>query len=68
MELFVDGDYRDYSRSQDLALPVHAARGHAALGAHRLKALVTDNLGNRTWTAQSTLTLKDGLPDDDDRL
>src|SRR5207253_1190875 len=62
VQLFVDGDYYDYSRSTgspyQFTLPVDAL----SLGNHRLKALVTDNIGNSTSTPVANLTVKDGLP------
>jgi peptidoglycan/xylan/chitin deacetylase (PgdA/CDA1 family) len=62
VELFVDGDYRDYSRSSSSPYQFTLAKGTLSLGTHKLKALVSDLLGNSTWTAPTTLTIKDGLP------
>ena len=62
VELYVDGDYRDFSRSKTSPYEFTLAAGSLALGQHRIKALVTDALGNRAWTSPVTFALKDGLP------
>jgi hypothetical protein len=62
VELYVDGDYRDYSRSKSSPYELTLAAGSLALGQHRIKALVSDALGNKTWTSPVTFTLRDGLP------
>ena len=68
VELFVDGDYVDYSGRRARPTSSRSPAGTLSLGTHRIKALVDRRLGNRTWTLTVTFTLKDGLPDDHDRL
>jgi peptidoglycan/xylan/chitin deacetylase (PgdA/CDA1 family) len=62
VQLFVDGDYYDYSRGTSSPYQFTLPEGKLALGTHRLKALVTDAIGNSTSTSVATITLKEGLP------
>jgi hypothetical protein len=62
VELYVDGDWTDYSRSKTSPYEFTLPAGTLALGTHRLKVNVTDALGNHTSSAPVTITLKDGLP------
>ena len=55
VQLFVDGDYGDYSRSTSSPYQFTLPAGTLPLGTHKLKALVTDALGNQTYSTQTTL-------------
>ena len=58
----------DSSRSSSSPYEFTLPAGTLPLGTHRLKALVTDALGNRDLDRSVTITVKDGLPDHHDRL
>ena len=51
VELYVDGDYVDFSRSKSSPYEIVWHAGAFAPGTHRLKAVVGDALGNRTSSA-----------------
>jgi hypothetical protein len=61
-ELYVDGDYVDYSRSTSSPYEFKLLAGSLAPGAHRIKAYVEDALGNHAWSAPVTFDVNDGLP------
>jgi archaellum component FlaF (FlaF/FlaG flagellin family) len=62
VELFVDGNYVDYSRSKGSPYGFTLPAGSLSLGSHKIKAYVADALGNSTFTAPITVTVKDGTP------
>ena len=62
VELFVDGNYVDYSRFKSSPYGITLAAGSLSLGSHKIKAYVEDALGNHVFTAPITVNLKDGLP------
>ncbi len=63
VELLIDGDWFAASASTsspyDITIPADAL----ALGQHKLKAVITDALGNRSSSAITTINAKDGLPE-----
>ncbi len=54
VELLLDGDWKAYTATAPYKFTLPA--GELALGAHRIKVIATDNLGNRTTTPRSTST------------
>ena len=61
VELLLDGDWKAYTATAPYKFTLPASE--LGLGAHRIKVVATDNLGNRTTTPQVNFHLKDGLPE-----
>ena len=62
VQLFLDGDNVGSSSSTSSPYQFTVPASSLPLGTHRLKALAIDLAGNQTMSAQTTFTIKDGLP------
>ena len=57
VDLYVDGDFAGFSVAKISPYEITLPAGMLAPGTHRLKAVVTDALGNETRTAAVTVTV-----------
>src|SRR4029079_166572 len=62
VEFYVDGDWAGFSKSKSSPYDFTIPGASLSLGNHRVKAVVTDAIGNQIVTPNVNFTLKDGLP------